>query len=170
MDEAKPIGEFMNTTETIFFGVVAGTSTSFIIFLLIQVFNKIVVPWYRTIIYSGLSIDGTWELNHECENSSDFSKLTITQHAHSLKGLMTTVKNDQNTGEVEVKNFTLSGSFHDGHVVLSGNNANAKFRGHVTFLLNIANGGKGLVGVMAFVDAANDKIVSTQTTLVRKND
>ena len=159
----------MSTADTILYGVVAGISTSFIIFLIIQVFNKIVVPWYRTIIYNGLSIDGVWEEKYDYEFNSDISKLAISQNAQNIKGLMTTVKTDKKSGDVEVKNFMLKGSFHDGHIILSGNNANSKFRGHVTYLLKVSNGGKALVGIMSWVDAGNDRIASVETVLIRKN-
>jgi len=159
----------MSTADTIIYGVIAGISTSFIIFLIIQIFNKIIVPWYKTTVYNGLSIDGVWEEKHEYENCSDVSKLAITQNAQSIKGLMTTVKSDKNIDNIEVKNFILKGSFHDGHVILSGNNANSKYRGHVTYLLKVSNGGKALVGVMSWVDSGSDRIGSVDTLLIRKN-
>jgi hypothetical protein len=159
----------MSTADTILYGVIAGISTSFIIFLLIQIFNKIIVPWYRLTIYRGLNIAGVWEAKHEYEKSSDTSKLSITQNAQIIKCLMTVVKTNNDSGEVEVKNFNLRGSFHDGHIILSGNNSDSKYRGHVTYLLKVANGGKALIGVMSWVDAGSDRIASGETVLIRMN-
>ena len=159
----------MSTADTILYGVIAGISTSFIIFLMVQIFNKIVVPWYKSTIYSGLKIDDVWEEEHEHEAVSDIAKLSISQNGQALKGLMTVVKNDKHTGKTEVKNFILKGTFHDGHVMLSGNNANPSCRGHVTYLLKVSNGGKTLVGVMTWVDSGSDQIYSLETMLIREN-
>jgi hypothetical protein len=68
-----------------------------------------------------------------------------------------------------VKNFNLKGSFHDGHIILSGNNSDSKYRGHVTYLLKVANGGKALIGIMSWVDAGSDRISSSETVLTRIN-
>jgi hypothetical protein len=159
----------MSTADTILYGVIAGISTSFIIFLLVQIFNKIIVPWYKSTIYSGLVIDGVWEEEYDHATASDIAKLAITQNGQALKGLMTVVKHNKKTGETVVKNFILKGSFHDGHVILSGNNANSKYRGHVTYLLKISNGGRALVGVMSWVDSGSDRIGSLETILIREN-
>jgi hypothetical protein len=159
----------MSTADTILYGVIAGISTSFIIFLLIQIFNNIIVPWYRLTIYRGLNIAGAWEEKHEYESASDIAKLSITQNAQFIKCLMTVIKTDKNSGEVEVKNFNLKGSFHDGHIILSGNNSDSKYRGHVTYLLKVANGGKALIGIMSWVDAGSDRISSSETVLTRIN-
>ncbi len=159
----------MSIADTILYGVIAGIFTSFIIFLLVQIFNKIIIPWYKSTIYSGLSIDGVWEDEHEHAGASDVAKLAITQNGQFLKGLMTIVKYDKETGVTEVKNFVLTGSFHDGHLTLSGNNANPKYRGHVIYLLKVSNGGKTLDGIMSWVDSGSDKIGSLRTVLIREN-
>lgn len=159
----------MSSADTILYGVIAGISTSFILFLLVKIFNKIIVPWYKSIIYSGLSIEGVWEQEHDHAAATDIAKLAISQNGQALKGLMTVVKSNKKTDKTDVKNFILKGSFHDGHVILSGNNANSKYRGHVTYLLKISNGGKTLIGVMSWVDSNSDRIASLETTLNREN-
>ena len=159
----------MSTADTILYGVITGILTSFIIFLLIQIFNKIIVPWYQLTIYRGLSVAGVWEEKHQYKSYSDISKLSISQNSQMIKCLMTVVKTENDSGEVEIKNFNLKGSFHDGHIILSGNNVDSKYRGHVTYLLKIANGGKSLAGVMSWVDSGSDRIHSSETVLTRIN-
>lgn len=128
-----------------------------------------ILPWYKSAIYTGLNIDGVWEEIHEHKGAVDTSKLAITQNAHRLKGLMTVVKVDKATNVTEIKNFNLKGSFHDGHIILSGNNANYKTRGHVIYLLRVAQGGKTLEGCTSWVDVGNDNISTSETFLSREN-
>lgn len=159
----------MSIEENIIYGVVAGIITSALIFLLVQVFNKIVIPWYRTVIYSGLDISGEWEQVEEHLGATDISKLIINQTAQSLSGLMTVVKQHNDSEETEIKTFIVKGEFLDGHVMLYGKSMNNKYRGHVTYLLTVTRAGKSLTGCTSWVDSGNDSISSSETVLVRKN-
>jgi hypothetical protein len=158
----------MDQASTIIYGVVAGIITSFIIFLLIQIFNKIIIPWYKNTIYSGLNIEDIWLETHDVEMAEQISEFIIKQKAQVLEGLMTTVKKHKNSGETEIKTFKIKGSFYDGHVVLEAKNINKKYRGHVLYLLKITNGGASLSGVKSWVDAGCDVITSENIVMVRK--
>ncbi|WDE10238.1 hypothetical protein [Thalassomonas haliotis] len=159
----------MSTEETIVYGVIAGILTSFIIFFLLQVFNNIIAPWYKSFIYQGLDINGVWEEINEHEGAKDISKISLTQHAQQIKGFMTVVKYHNDTEETEIKNFKMKGFFRDGHVILTGENSNKKYRGHITYLLSITEGGNSLSGILSWVDSGSDKIESSETVLHREN-
>jgi len=159
----------MSTEETIIYGVIAGIITSFIIFLLLLVFNNIIAPWYRSFIYQGLDINGVWIEVNEHEGAIDTSKILLTQHAQQIKGLMTVVKYHTDTEETEIKNFKMKGYFRDGHVILTGENSNKKYRGHITYLLSVTEGGSSLSGQLSWVDSGSDRIGSSETVLSREN-
>ncbi len=129
----------MSTADTILYGVVAGIFTSFIIFLLVQVINKIIIPWYISTTYSGIDINGAWGEKQDHEGALDNIKLSVNQRGKTIKALMTIVKQHKDSDITEIKNYNLNGYLHDGHLVLSGSNASSKLRGHITYLLKIAN-------------------------------
>ncbi len=49
----------MSNSETIILGIVSGIITSAVIYLLVLIFNHIVLPWYRAFVYRGVSIPVT---------------------------------------------------------------------------------------------------------------
>jgi hypothetical protein len=51
----------MNATQSIVLGVISGVFASGIVYLAVLFFNKVVIPWYREVIYSSIDISGTWK-------------------------------------------------------------------------------------------------------------
>lgn len=65
----------MSLSETIVLGVVSGILTLVFIFLCVIIFTKIVIPWYGSIIYSGIDLSGLWEEVVDHDAATDKNKL-----------------------------------------------------------------------------------------------
>jgi hypothetical protein len=68
----------MSITDSIFVGVINGILTSALLFIVVQIIRKIVIPWYQSLIYRGTDINGDWITNHPTANQ--IHKYHIDQH------------------------------------------------------------------------------------------
>ena len=73
----------MTSSQTIAFGVVSGLISGYAIFLLAALFKRVVLPWYRSVIYKGLNISGTWQLHSDDYQRRDIT-FQINQRADTL--------------------------------------------------------------------------------------
>jgi hypothetical protein len=115
----------MNVSESIIIGIVSGLITSSLIYLLIQVFNKIVRPWYQDIIYSGVRIDGQWYTQKTFLNGEIIQDelLELKQHAYKIIGTYTVTKRYKDSESIEIKTFTVEGKkIRDRFVRLNSHN------------------------------------------------
>lgn len=159
----------MNTEENIFIGIFSGIITSALIFLVLQIFNKVILPWYRHAIYRGLDISGGWEARQIHEKYEDYLLFNLEQREQDIKGTLTVIKtNTNNSEEREIKTLNIVGRFQDGHLMLTGNNIDRRFRSHLTYLANVQNGGNVLHGIYTFVDAGHGRISCQETQISRK--
>jgi|APSaa5957512622_1039677.scaffolds.fasta_scaffold148690_1 hypothetical protein len=159
----------MNTYETIIIGVISGIFTSAFIFLCINIFNKILIPWYGTVIYSGIDLSGSWEEVAEYGNATDTSRLELIQKERIVLGTKAIVKTYKDNRETETKMLSIEGQFIDGHLLLITKSTNRKIQSLSTYLLKIGKGGSVLIGKICWVDAGNGDIGSNSTELKRVN-
>lgn len=159
----------MNISETIVLGVVSGIFTSAFIFLCVNVFNKILIPWYRSIIYSGIDLSGSWEEIIEHSNAIDQGKIELSQKDRTVTGIQTIVKTIKPGSEVQTKILAITGHFQDGHLLLTANNTSRKIQSLNTYLLRIEKGGAALIGQSSWVDANTGEICSRDAVLYRLN-
>ena len=59
----------MESTESLVIGIISGILTSILLLLAANFINKILIPWYQTLIYRGVNISGTWIARFETVNN-----------------------------------------------------------------------------------------------------
>ena len=158
----------MNNSETIIIGVVSGVLTSAFLYIAIQIFNKIILPWYRGVIYSGVNIEGQWIEEHDFGNGNQQSAtFRLIQKANSISGSVTVVKSSK--GQVtQTDIMNLKGSLKDRLLNVTVTPADSKRLGIGTFLHEITGDATSMEGAVCWYDSGNGSIVSKESTWTRK--
>ena len=164
----------MNASTSIIIGVISGVITAAIIWLIINIFKKILIPFYEGLIYKGIDINGKWECTEEQEVKESDCKtiklkyeysLIFNQHGHYLKG--TYVVKNISPDNVDTSEYTFNGIISDNYISINYYRANKKRIGIGSFLLKVCIAGNGMYGHLAFVEM-NTTEVSTTTNLLFK--
>ncbi len=151
-----------NISSTIVLGVASGLVASFLFVSIVIVFNKVVIPWYRSLIYSGVDISGEWESKLKMHERKETGALIIKQKADKISCIMTISVQYSDDDDVEIKVFKLNGKIEDRVIYLAGKNINRKHIGIDIALLELSNGGKKMVGVEAWFSTIKDSIDSSE--------
>jgi len=159
----------MNISETIILGVVSGIVTSALIFLLVKVFYKIIIPWYQDILYSGINLSGQWEEVTKYSRYTDHMKFNISQKNNKITGLASLVKVNNTTQEAKSKILIITGKFQNGYLILTLENQDKRMQTLLTYLLKVNNGGELLAGNVTWVDVGTNNIKTAETQLKRLN-
>jgi hypothetical protein len=160
-------------SSSIFIGVLSGIVTSLIIWLVVQVFKKVLLPSYQSITYQGLEISGTWiGLYVETTNPSTTDDpdliISINQKGHIVDG--TLIRNKIQDGTRDNKEFVLKGTFRDGNLVLSYKPKDNTRLGLGAYVLMLTNDGQKFEGLAVFVGSNNRAVSHFQTSWIRKNN
>ena len=159
----------MSIQESIIIGVVSGIITSALLFLCVTIFNKIVIPWYRATIFSGIDISGTWEETVIHQDVTDHFTIELSQKNCEVTGILTVVKTENKTETIHTKTLVINGRFQNAHLLLTMTNQDRKFQSLITYLLQISKGGTSLMGQASWVDIETEQIHSREAVLNRLN-
>ncbi len=155
-----------NVTEQIFVGVVGGVLTAALLYLCGLIFVRIVLPWYKRLIYRGVDIDGTWEYRYDQPDSFGSMVLRLSQNAHDLCGeAAVTVRSGQ--GEQNFI-FGVHGTLWEGYASLILKSKDRRVIAFSTLLLKVVNNGAVLEGIYAFREPSSDRAKSVDFFLNRK--
>ena len=143
----------MNNIESLVIGVISGVIAAAVIYLLVVLFNKVVLPWYNQLVYRGVEIQGKWEESLEFDyGNTQLATIELSQKAHVIMGSVTVVKST--TGEiVRTEIMSLNGNvnerFFNGTIVP----VDKKRVGISTVLLEIIGDGSRMGGSVSWYDA-----------------
>lgn len=162
---------------SIIFGVVSGIITSFFVWFFVKIFNKVVLPWYQNVIvYQGLKIDGFWvgfyeegDTQNERDGSDPDYSIHIEQKAHNIKG--TIVRNKNQDGTRDIKDFYFEGIFRNGDLVLFYTPKDKTRLGLGAYVMKLTDDGRTMEGNSLFA-ASNHNRGLSQFSIVwkRKSD
>lgn len=164
-----------NISWSILFGVLTGVLTSVLIWLCIKIKNKIIIPWYQSLVYEGINIDDEW-LGYDSKDEDDkeealdkevkteeiredkkpSSSIIIRQQGHNISGEMTLLR--QPTGKIVRKVFKFDGVFRDNNLIVKLVPEDRKRLGMGSYVMRLVEDGNKLDGVGLFVSAANGEI------------
>lgn len=151
----------------IIWGIVAGALTSALLLLLGQVFTKVLIPWYQSIVYKGVDLRGRWTSQRTDRNGISYHyTLDLEQNAHDLKGNMTIAKMNSQPNPAAgllgdyVQSFTIDGGVWEGFVTLQMESTDRRSLSLATSLLQIRDRGQTLVGHMAYRSTRVDQVDS----------
>jgi len=142
----------------ILLGVISGIITSILIFGLAQIFMKIVIPWYRSIIYNGYKVDGTWEIIYASPSIRRNVSFALTQKASKISGISTHILKDRNMEGDYIKEYSLSGELKDGFMYLIVNHSDKKRIGIGTVMLKIIADGQKMEGWIAAYNSSTSNV------------
>ena len=156
----------MSTHGQIVIGIITGIITSAVIALSLSTFKKIIIPWYRGIIYSGICINGKWTSQIKDNDIDETAMLNISQKANRVKAIMTVSKN--HAGNVqEIKTYSLQGEFENRFLSLRGKNIDTQQIGVDVMLLEVKSGGDKMHGNEAWFSVDKNKINSADVEWIR---
>ena len=127
--------------------IVVSIIGSVILYGLIEIIKLWIIPGIRNQFDASLKVAGTWT-NEFVTSSKNEHKLTIELHQkwRKLAGNLKVIKKNLNTGDTEVKEFSLTGSIKDRFVILSMRNAKQTDIGVRVDLLEIIGDGGEMRG------------------------
>ncbi|TSA17858.1 hypothetical protein D4R75_11965 [bacterium] len=158
----------MAFTESIVIGVVSGILTSACLLLFVQIFRNVVLPWYQSLVYSGLLIEGTW-IATKIPSSTQDVRLELKQKAHHIEGTATYVLNDTMASTSErIRNFRIAGSIRERFVIMTLQHTDRERIGVAAQLLEVTGDGRRMHGGRVFFNVGNDKISLSDITFTRE--
>ncbi|MFA7000477.1 MAG: hypothetical protein WC241_05225 [Candidatus Paceibacterota bacterium] len=149
-------------------GIISGILTTVIIYTIVSIFKRILLPWYQELIYRGLDINGEWREKQVLANGIVIENvINLKQKGHKLSGTVTVIKKFPKKEDSEIKIFDIKGNFYDRLVSASCKNSDRKSIGCYNILLEVMHGGKEMVGSFAWYDVGTNRIFSADTKWVR---
>jgi hypothetical protein len=152
---ARHVGEtavMSRIAEGLLVGVVSGLVTSAILFVFLQYWSRIIIPWFENRVYQGIRIDKKWKITADNETAAQ-AEATISQSAHRISGIIIW----QEAGKT--LQYKLTGEFKD--LILTATykqrNVNTLDRGTITLLCS--QNGELLHGRYAWYDVTTSDII-----------
>lgn len=154
-----------------FIGIVSGVVSSFLIFIISQVFYKIIIPWYKKLKYESIDISGTWIEGHDI--ASDViqeSEININQNINKLNGTINILKiRKQDKERISNKSFNINGFFYNGFLSVGCVNNSNKQIGISNYLMKYMFDGRGLSGYKIYYDVFEEILKTEKIVWIKKN-
>ena len=157
----------MNAAEAVITGVVSGILTSAVLFLAARLFNVIVLPWYREIVYRGIDIGGIWENRMELTGAMQTMKINLRQKADQISGTATISKSYGSGGASSEEAFTVNGNVSDRLFSATMRPTDPQRLGLAILLLEVVGDGRKMVGWTSWYDAKAARILGIATEWAR---
>jgi len=154
-------------SQSIVVGVISGVIAAALVQLCLLVFDRILLPWYREIVYHGVIIQGKWE---ECLTFAP-ERLQVTtydlvQKANDVSGSVTCVKTDGGVvARTEV--MTLKGSLRDRFFECAIFPVDRSRVAAASVLLEVVGDGSRMFGYTSWYDSNAAVVTSEPVTWTR---
>ena len=157
----------MGNMESLVIGVVSGILTSALIYLLILIFTRIVLPWYRQLMYRGIEVQGEWtsSMHLRPELIQEWS-MELKQKADSVSGDLSQSK-CQDGQIIKTETLRLTGSLKDRFLSGSIHPVEKSRLGICMILLEIVGDGSEMQGCVGWYDIGTKSIMSDDIELKR---
>jgi len=152
----------------IIIGIITGVLTTALLYLISKMFIDWIIPWYRSVKYTGIDVSGVWETNQKFENSKEYSLLNLQQKADRLDGLWTISITEDGSDINEIKTFKVAGNIEDRFALLTAKNTDKRQIGISTLLLEAVGNGFELEGSEIWYSVDNKEIKSDTISFKRK--
>ena len=148
-------------TLNIVIGIFTGIITSLMIWISIEVFKKILIPWYQKSIFRGINISGEWTAKHTfLGNVVTEQNLELKQNGHKIKGTLISRNKIPSKGE-DTTSFSIVGEIFDNYVDLEYKINDNKYIGRGSLLLRVKEGGAKLEGGLVAIDRFTTDIMTS---------
>ncbi|MEA1080263.1 hypothetical protein [Marinobacter qingdaonensis] len=157
--------------EAIGIGVVSGVLSSVLILLLATLIRRVFIPWFRSLIYSGVDVSGEWH----CIDPFMAQEITINlnQDADSVSGTATFTWNRDYPDESilddfeAVRTFNVSGKIRDRFLQVMLTHVDRKRIGVNSYLLEVCGDGRTMKGLFTFYSVRSHELDYIYHTLYR---
>lgn len=158
----------MSAISEIVIGTVSGVITSALIFLFIQTFKKVILPWYRSEVYRGIDIEGTWVHEFTAGEEKLFThRLLLRQNGHDISGESLVTKiHPTETADISQE---IVGHVWEGYVILNLLPKDRKRTSYGTLMLKVNNIGRTMSGFNLFRNGVEDVVMSVKRDFHREN-
>ena len=103
----------MGGAATVLLGIASGLITGFLVFGATQVFDKVILPWYRNLVYDGLNVAGTWQVVISDPPLRRNITYVLKQRANIITGFSTHVLKDDNEDGDKIRTYELQGELRE---------------------------------------------------------
>lgn len=154
----------MDATENVVLGIVAGVLTSLLLAILGVLLTRVILPWYRALVYHGIDLEGEWRSQVQEHGANYVYRVNLQQRAHDLTGTATITK----SGPDDYQDvFSLTGFTWEGYVSLTLRSVSRRRLSFASALLRTEDRGGRLVGHWAFRSGRSDQVQSEPIVLER---
>ena len=136
----------MSILGTIFWGVVSGVVTSFILAIAILFFNIIFIPWYQGTLYKDVRLDGKWVGGANQDNRKIKATIELKHKGFKIYGTFFAETTFINSNERYSNQYEFNGNVRNKIVILDYNTSSINRTGAGVALLKITNSGNVLSG------------------------
>lgn len=153
-------------------GVIGGVLAATVVMFFVEVYQKVIIPFMKKLLYSGIYIQGKWETKSEYEYASERILLDVNQSAQSLFGSVTIVKkfsgiSYKDTSNEEIISAKLKGNINDRFVRISLVFKDNRRLGFGSYLLEVIADGSVMRGVGVWYDTGFSEIRSRNVQFQR---
>lgn len=128
------------------------------------VFNKIIVPWWRSLIYNGYRVDGNWRVSYTEPILRRKIIFRLVQKGSHICGVSThTLKDEALEGDY-IKQYRLKGEIKDGYLYLVGKHVDKTRLGLAVVMLRVISDGKKMKGWIAAYNSGTSQVEGFQCT------
>lgn len=160
----------MNLTGAIIIGVISGILASLTIYIALIIAKNILIPWYRTLIYKGIDINGEWFSEAKFDSGNiQHMKISIKQKANKISALITISKKIANSDKIEIKTYQQDGEIRERFVTLVGRNTDKQSIGVNSILMEVVGDGKKMQGYTSRYNVTKNKITASEAIWTREN-
>ena len=147
-------------------GISSGIVTSIFLLLFAEFVKRVVVPWYRSIIYRGVDISGQWNHIMELTQNTQLLHMSLKQKANVVIGDIVIVKKYPDGKDI-VETMRLKGSISDRILSAEISFSDLQRFGHANLLMEVVADGRTMIGVTSWYDSGLAKILSQDTLCQR---
>ncbi len=168
----------MDISLSIIVGVISGIVTSFFIWILIKVLENFAIPWYQSIVYRGIKIDGEWNgfykdlLSEKLVSkgkTKPHSRISLRQKGHKVVGEQ--IINVQPRGTNDQKQMRLvNGLFRDNNLLISFDVKDKTRFGMGNYLMKLVEDGQKFEGKSTYVGSLSGGLFTEDEFWVRRRD
>jgi hypothetical protein len=149
----------MSRFEAFGLGVVGGAVAGFVVLFMIRVFDVVLLPWYRQLLYHGIDLSGTWENRVKLPAGlTQTLNATLGQKADQVVGTVTVAKSKP-SGEMEsLEGFAMEGRLFDRLFVGTMRPTDRRRLGVATMLLEVVGDGHKMIGWTTWYDSTHVRV------------
>lgn len=151
----------------IMIGVVAGILSTILIQFFISLLKNSLIPLFRRLIYSGIRIDGKWDVKNFHKRATQEYIMELNQKADKVVGTVVSYKKHLDIERTDCEIFELTGCIRNRLFFGMMTPTDPNRLGQLCFIFDIIKDGSELNGQAVFYNTGLSRVTSTEMKLNR---